>query len=183
MAVTKAPQSSARHHRRAQAVRRRYIDGYRVANSVNGFGQFIKVGGLVLGLVVWAGVAQVAGSGAGGFVFGLIVAAIFFVIGVIVAAQGQLLKATLDTAVHSSPFLTNDARAAVMSLPGTGGSVDDVEFARPDAELLARVPDQGSAGEVQPGEPGDVPDESFCYHCGAETGPGATKCQSCGKPL
>ena len=134
MAVTKTPSSSRKHHRRVQEVQRRYIDGYRVANHVNGFGQSIKSGGMVLGLIVWAGATQLLGSGPGGFVFGLIVAAIVFVIGVIVSAHGQLLKATLDTAVHSSPFLTNDVRATVMSLPDSGGSGDDEEFEQPHAE-------------------------------------------------
>jgi len=32
------------------------------------------------------------------------------------SAQGQIVKATLDTAVNSSPFLSNEERAKIMSL-------------------------------------------------------------------
>ena len=42
--------------------------------------------------------------------------ALFFVLGVLVSAQGQILRATLDSAVNSSPFLTNDQRASIMKL-------------------------------------------------------------------
>lgn len=183
MAVTKAPASSGRHPRRAKAAQRRYLDGYRVANSVNAFGQFIKIGGPVLGLVVWAGVAQAVGAGAGGFVFGLMVAAIFFVIGVFVAAHGQLLKATLDTAVHSSPFLTNDLRAAVMSLPSGGRPIEGEVLEPPNDEPVTGVSDDETAAEVARDGADELTNDSFCYHCGAEVVAGSTKCQSCGKPL
>jgi hypothetical protein len=41
-----------------------------------------------------------------------------YVLGILVSAQGQILKASLDNAVNGSPFLTNEHRAKVMSLPG-----------------------------------------------------------------
>jgi hypothetical protein len=41
---------------------------------------------------------------------------LFFVFGVIVSAQGQQLLATLDAAVHSSPFMDTAAKAQAMSL-------------------------------------------------------------------
>jgi hypothetical protein len=41
---------------------------------------------------------------------------IIYVIGVLVSAQGQILKATLDTAVHTSPFLDDDQRLIAMRL-------------------------------------------------------------------
>ena len=51
-----------------------------------------------------------------GLVVGAVVAIPLFVLGVFVAAHGQVLKATLDEAVHTSPFLTDDERATTMSL-------------------------------------------------------------------
>jgi len=39
-----------------------------------------------------------------------------YVIGVLISALGHILKANLDSAVHSSPFLTDEQRAAVMRL-------------------------------------------------------------------
>lgn len=107
---------ATRRSRFGSVVQRRYVDGYRVANTVNAFGQVIKVGGCVLGLLIFIGVGDALKSPGGGVLLGLIVAALFFVVGIIVAAQGQLLKATLDTAVNSSPFLTDDLRAVIMSL-------------------------------------------------------------------
>ena len=45
---------------------------------------------------------------------GGVVALTFFVLGVIISAQGQLLLAALDTAVNSSPFLTDDQRSQIL---------------------------------------------------------------------
>lgn len=183
MAATKAPAASGKHLGWARSAQRRYVDAYRVANTVDGFGQLVKIGGILLGLLVWAGVTQAVGSGIGGFAFGLIVGALFFVVGVIVAAHGQLLKATIDTAVHSSPFLTNDTRAAVMSLPT--GRTDDSErdlaipFGSPNA---AAGSEQTDLNELAGGLD-EASSDSFCYHCGAEIRGGATKCDSCGKAL
>jgi hypothetical protein len=38
----------------------------------------------------------------------------FYLLGLIVMAQGQILKASLDGAVNSSPFLQNEQRAKIM---------------------------------------------------------------------
>ena len=45
-----------------------------------------------------------------------LVGALFFILGVLVSAQGQLLKASVDGAVNNSPFLTNEQRAKIMSI-------------------------------------------------------------------
>lgn len=52
-----------------------------------------------------------------GLFFAAIVGGLFWVCGVIVAAQGQILQATLDNAVASSHFLTDAERADAMGLP------------------------------------------------------------------
>jgi hypothetical protein len=77
---------------------------------------------MVLGaLVVAAGVLALRDGGAlgmslalGSVIGGGAVALVFFVAGVIIAALGQLLLAILDTAVNSSPILTDDQRARIM---------------------------------------------------------------------
>lgn len=48
-----------------------------------------------------------------------IVGVLFWLCGVIVAAQGEILRATLDNAVASSHFLTDTERAEAMGLPDT----------------------------------------------------------------
>jgi hypothetical protein len=51
-----------------------------------------------------------------GILVGCLAGLLWYVIGIFVAAQGQILKATLDSAVNSSPFLTDAHKAEIMSL-------------------------------------------------------------------
>lgn len=166
-------------------VRLRYVDGYRVANTVSSFGQIIKVAGCVLGLLIFIGVSETLKSEGGGFLLGLIVAALFFVVGIIVAAQGQLLKATLDTAVHSSPFLTDDLRASIMSLRVDGRAGDVPEPNDTGGDTLDSSPADDDSGHDRLGvttatAAGSSP---YCHHCGSEVTVGATTCADCGKQL
>ena len=105
----------------------RYRDAYLVARAVNGYGSVIKVIAVLIGLVSLIIGISVAGNARSGdpifsigillVIAGVIAGISLYVVGVIVAAQGQILKASLDSAVNSSPFLTNEHRAEVMSLP------------------------------------------------------------------
>jgi len=88
-------------------------------------GDVIKVAAMVLAALIVFGALLSAGQigGAGAivtFFLGVIGAAFvggqFYLLGVIVMAQGQILKASLDCAVNSSPFLQNEHRAKIMSL-------------------------------------------------------------------
>jgi hypothetical protein len=45
------------------------------------------------------------------------VGAFFFVAGTLVSGVAQVQKATIDSAVYTSTFLTNSDRAEIMSLP------------------------------------------------------------------
>jgi hypothetical protein len=111
----------------------RYRDAYRKADFLVGMGTTLKVLAALIGLIiVIAGL--IAGSnvrtnpyggydtaasgiaGLSGFIMGGIVFAIGFVCGVLVSAQGQMLRASLDSAVHSSPFLDLPAKARAMGL-------------------------------------------------------------------
>ncbi len=126
----------------AEAVRRRYRDAYRVADATVSFGNGIKGVGVVLALLIglgtlftsgyfssnqstWGSGGLLSAFGAGsmllipGMMFAGFVGLLFYLLGVLVAAQGQTLLASLDGAVNSSPFLTNGQRADIMCLGRT----------------------------------------------------------------
>ncbi|MBS0657114.1 MAG: DUF4339 domain-containing protein [Verrucomicrobia bacterium] len=96
----------------------RYREAYRDSLVVRGYGQFIKVSGLVIaGLGALLALFNIVGefSVAVAFLFaGLVVGALFYVGGAIVSAQGQLLKAMLDLTVQSSPYLQEEDKLKTM---------------------------------------------------------------------
>ncbi|MGQ0538204.1 MAG: hypothetical protein ACT4R6_04605 [Gemmatimonadaceae bacterium] len=100
----------------------RYRDAYRVASFLVGFGDIIKiVGGLagVLIAIIGFSASSNFGGDAAGFaslLMGVLVGGMFFVFGVMIAAQGQVLRASLDTAVSSSRFMTDTERAQAMGI-------------------------------------------------------------------
>ncbi len=103
----------------------RYWDAYTVARVIVGYANLIKIVGVVLAAVILLISLLVASQFQGGgafamFLVGLLNAAVvgilFYSVGILVAAQGEMLKATLDGAVNGSPFLTNEHRAKIMSL-------------------------------------------------------------------
>lgn len=112
------------NERYTKSVMRRYRDAYWTARFTVGFGQSIKLAGVLLGLALgismnaWfdSNSAPRTPSDLISGVFGFVVFAFFFVIGVIICAEGQKLKAELDSAVYASPFMTDEERAKVMSL-------------------------------------------------------------------
>lgn len=109
---------------------RRYQDSYTVARTANAFGSLTKTIGLVsagiiglIGLIMTLIIAaSFSSSGIGFIVFlvavvlGAIVGAIFYIFGIVLSALGQNLMATLDTAVHGSPFMTQEQKAQAMNL-------------------------------------------------------------------
>ncbi|MEK6284038.1 MAG: hypothetical protein AABN95_27170 [Acidobacteriota bacterium] len=118
----------------------RYLDLYRAARLLVGVGNTVKVLGIVVGtgillLCLFAGLAgssQTSNFGAQqsaaassflfgtfvvGAVFGTFVGGIVFLLGILISAQGQILLAQADSAVHTSPFMTEEEKAKVMSLP------------------------------------------------------------------
>ncbi|MEK6285266.1 MAG: hypothetical protein AABO57_05955 [Acidobacteriota bacterium] len=95
----------------------RYQDAYRVGAGLVGLGTIIKVVGLVLAGIIVVGSLSISALTEVGIVLAAIVGGLFWVFGVIVAAQGQVLQAPLDNAVASSRFLTDTERADAMGLP------------------------------------------------------------------
>jgi hypothetical protein len=105
-------------------LKKRYSDAYLVSKVTVSFGNLMKIIGVLLtGVIIVAALfmSRQAGAGAAVIVVGGIIAAglsglLLYLLGILVAAHGQVLQATLDTAVNSSPFLTDADRAAIMSL-------------------------------------------------------------------
>ena len=96
----------------------RYRDAYRVAAAQVGLGDVIKIVGGILAGIIGLGALSAGGVFAAAGVFvALIAGVLFWVCGVLVAAVGQMLRATLDTAVASSPFLSDHERLDAMGLP------------------------------------------------------------------
>lgn len=101
----------------------RYRDAYLVAKTLTAFGGLIKALGLCLGalIVIVAIIAATQSTSSGaemffsGLLLGIVVAIPIFILGVLVGVQAQVVMAALDTAVHTSPFLTNDDKERVMS--------------------------------------------------------------------
>jgi hypothetical protein len=105
----------------ARSVEGRYLDGYREANLYTGLGATVKkaslvVGGAIAVLVLFDMRELWAPLGLFGFVAGAVLGGIGWIIGTLISSQGQLLKATLDAAVHTSPFIDDKVRARIMSL-------------------------------------------------------------------
>jgi hypothetical protein len=176
MAATRSrPKDASILAHRSAGVQARYIDAYRVAGTMNAFGQSAKIAGFIFAAVIFIYVTESMRSLGTAFIAGAVIGGIFFVIGIIVSAQGQMLKAVVDTAVNSSPFLDDNQRAATMSLSGpvhAYGAADDVAAAR---EL--------EAAESEVKVSGDEIAAPFCYHCGAELAADARLCTACGKQL
>jgi hypothetical protein len=99
---------------------KRYQDAYRFADSIVLVGNAIKVAGVLLAVILFLFLLVQSGAKGsllmGAFIISILVAAVFFILGVVVSAQGQILRAGVDTAVHSSPFLTDEEKATTMGI-------------------------------------------------------------------
>ncbi len=119
-----APASSSRSERSSSSpnpAMTRYSDAYLVARTITGIGVLVKRIALILGafiiLVALIALTQNNGTfGLLGIILAFVVSIPIYVLGILVAAQGEILKATLDTAVTNSPFLKKEEMAKAMSL-------------------------------------------------------------------
>lgn len=116
---------------------RRYSDGYRVAWAVIGFATFLRVSAVLLCLGSWIAGAVLANELAltrgvqqlcigGGIVLGIVVLAVLLIVGSLVSALGQILRAHLDTAVYVCPFLTDAERMRAAELKVVKSKSDPV---------------------------------------------------------
>jgi len=111
------------------ALARRYADAYTEAHAVVAVGKLIKGVAVFLFIAILIaafamasegsrryGGSDINGTVAGiGFALACLIGIPTYVLGILVAAQGQTALATLDTAVNSSRHLTNDDVARVLS--------------------------------------------------------------------
>jgi hypothetical protein len=105
-----------------RSVMSRYTDAYLVARSITTVGTAVKAVGVIIGLgIALIGVvanfttdSQSVKYAIAGVVLGVIVTIPIYIMGILIAAQGQILKATLDTAVNTSPLLTKDEMRQIM---------------------------------------------------------------------
>jgi hypothetical protein len=101
-----------------RSVMSRYTDAYIIARTITAIGATVKFVGLALGgciaVVGLVASSQSAQFAVGGVILAVIVAIPIYVLGIL--AQGQILKATLDNAVNSSPLLSKDEMRQIMSL-------------------------------------------------------------------
>jgi uncharacterized membrane protein YjgN (DUF898 family) len=109
---------------------KRYKDAYFVSRLTSFIGWLLQFGAVVLAIIIIAagvfaaskmsdpngGSPQIATAIiAAAFMWGIIFGALFYILGVLVAAQGQLILATLDTAVSCTPLLADDQKFAIIS--------------------------------------------------------------------
>ena len=103
---------------------KRYRDAYLVASAAIAFAAVIKMLGWVVAIITWiAGFILASqqrepqmGFMVAALISGVVQLIVFYFFGVLVAAAGQILRATLDTAVHSSPFLDDQQKAAAIGV-------------------------------------------------------------------
>lgn len=107
----------------ASPILARYRDAYRVAAALVGMGDVIKIIGAALAVLIAVGSLSSAGDFFGaavvlsGFFMAAVIGILFWVAGVIVSAQGQVLRATLDNTVGHSPYMCSSERLKAMGLP------------------------------------------------------------------
>lgn len=113
--------------RKVIKVIKRYRDAYVTAALILMVGKVVKFLGVLAGTgtFIVTVVVSKALSGGGeppaagvisGIILGVMTGLVIFLIGTVVSAAGQLLLASLDSAVHSSPFLSDEERAEAMSV-------------------------------------------------------------------
>ncbi len=123
-----------------QQLSKRYRSGYNVSRMINGIGAFCQALGLILACILGAGGAYAAqyinqytppvvwvaqnlhlpiqyqlGIVIGVAAFAaLITFLVLWLIGTVISAIAQVLKAILDTAVNTSPFLSTEEKAGII---------------------------------------------------------------------
>lgn len=165
------------------SLHKRYSDAYLVAQTVNGTGQTVKfVGFLFAVLVILAGLVAAsrigAAAGFAGLLLGIMSALPFYALGVLVSAQGQILKAALDTAVNTSPILSEDEVHYIIT--GSHIPAAPTKAEPQSAQVPVRLVEaaDATAGSTSPQLSQPVAKRS-CPHCGGALEPGVSRCRLC----
>jgi hypothetical protein len=99
----------------------RYKDAYRMVAAILSFGGVIKCLSIAIGvLLLFSGLIATGIYGPGGMVGAVLLAVIvglpIYIAGFLVSAQGQLLRAMLDTAVNTSPLISRSELEEIMQM-------------------------------------------------------------------
>ena len=103
----------------------RYKDAYSVARGIIAVGRVVQFFGVVLGgIVILAGLAfsgdHLSSIDKGGtfiaFITGVLIAFAGYVIGIGLGARGQIMLATIDTAVNTSTLLSQEHKADILGV-------------------------------------------------------------------
>jgi len=144
----------------------RYDDAYIVSQSLVGFGSLVKIAGYVVGgatiLLGFVAGAQAVSSSAVvlvlvGIISGVALGLPIYILGVLVSAQGQILKASLDTAVHASQIELNTRPQAERS-----------SATEPRQRTAEPLPAASASGRFL-----------VCPSCGKQNPQGSSECQWC----
>jgi len=123
--TTVATSETPRRSQRERKMMKRYGDAYLRANAIVTIGNTVKILGIVLAALIVVVTLLLTSQESGESALKLIVPGIVvagaigvfcYALGILVAAIGQMLLAQLDNAVNSSPFLTDELKAEVMSV-------------------------------------------------------------------
>jgi hypothetical protein len=98
---------------------RKYEDAYKRSRSMKEMGNFLMTMTVIVTLFFALTGLTVSHRGSDALIFLLLagfMAMIGLGVGMMIVALGQILRATLDSAVHTSPFLSDQDRIAAMSL-------------------------------------------------------------------
>ncbi len=107
-----------------ESLRKRYVDAYRLVGSTVFIGNAIKVVGVVIAIVILLAVMVTTGGNNGplaiwslaaALVAGGVVGIFCFALGTLICAQGQALRACLDTAVNTSHLIAAEKIDTEMS--------------------------------------------------------------------
>ena len=163
------------------ALTRRYEDGYLDAKAITGFGAVIKtIAFLIAGAIAVGGLALKDGSIIlASLISATAIGTLTYFLGVVIAAQGQILRATLDSAVNSSPFLQDEQKARVMRLSLAGEARSDNGTPREDEYQGAQEEPEQKRRYYQDGSVDTV----LCPHCGTTVHHAAVTCRNCGGRL
>ncbi len=106
------------------ALNQRYAEAYDVASGLVSFGRATKWVALAIGAVfAIVGLYYLAEGGLGQIAAimclggGIATASSGFVAGVVIAAAGQMMLCTADTAVNTSPLLNHAQKSDIMRVP------------------------------------------------------------------
>ena len=115
------PQADGQSIEPQSGISHRYTDAYRVASALIAIGTTVKVTGAVVAvIIVLASIYLHDSLGSRELIGGLLIAGViglfFWIAGVLVTALGQFLRASVDTAVNTSPFLSDAEKTKMMGI-------------------------------------------------------------------